>query len=124
MSASPSDRRCASACLAHALIAAWIVLGPAVAFAQHPGGVHLRLTGAALLPAAARVTESGLRILTEADLALAEAETAWQAIVDYLAGSTSSSREQFEYGIGLLLDGLQVRAPPADRPRVSSRPDR
>ena len=42
--------------------------------------------------------------------ALAEANAAWQALVDYLAGSAMADTEQFEYGLDLMLTALQPRA--------------
>lgn len=80
------------------------------AFAQHPGGGFLRLTGPAVLPAAARITKAGIEILNEAGLESSEAEIAWQVSVDYLAGSAGSDNRQFEYGMQLLIDGLHARA--------------
>jgi AcrR family transcriptional regulator len=80
------------------------------AFAQHPGGGFLRLTGPALLPAAARVTKAGIEILNEAGLESDEAEIAWHVLVDYLAGSAGADNQQFEYGMQLLIDGLRARA--------------
>jgi AcrR family transcriptional regulator len=80
------------------------------AFAKHPGGGFLRLTGPALLPAAARVTKAGIEILNEAGLESDEAEIAWHVLVDYLAGSAGADNQQFEYGMQLLIDGLRARA--------------
>jgi AcrR family transcriptional regulator len=80
------------------------------AFATHPGGLHLRLAGPELPPSAARVAESGIEILTAAGLQPAEAKAAWQALVDYLAGSATSDTEQFEYGLDLNLSALRSRA--------------
>jgi AcrR family transcriptional regulator len=80
------------------------------AFAQHPGGGFLRLTGPSLLPAAARVTKAGIEILNEAGLESDEAEIAWHVLVDYLAGSAGADNQHFEYGMQLLVDGLHARA--------------
>jgi AcrR family transcriptional regulator len=88
------------------------------AFAEHPGGLYLRLTGPRLLPAAAKVTESGIEILTRSGLDPAEAESAWQALVDYLVGSVASSTEQFEYGLELLLAAMRSRVRPTARARL------
>lgn len=80
------------------------------AFQQHPGGLHLRLSGPALPPAAARVTETATQILEAAGLDPVEATAAWQALVHYTAGAAIlNAADQFEYGLDRFLDGLQLR---------------
>src|SRR5947209_15428518 len=86
---------------------------------NHPGGAELRLSGPDLPAAAARVGDSGRELLGKGGLELAEAETAWQALTDYVAGSARSPSEQFAYGLELLVDALRLRASSA---RMGQRP--
>ena len=86
------------------------LLGQAEAiFERHPGSLRPQDEG----PAAARVREAGLAILERAGFDRDEAGRAWQALLAYTAGAAAfgSSREQFEYGLARLLDGLETRPP-------------
>jgi AcrR family transcriptional regulator len=68
------------------------------AFERHPG---------ALAPAAARLSDGGLPILEAAGLQAHEAELAWQALMAFTAGAAGS--EAFDYGLEMLLDGIETR---------------
>jgi AcrR family transcriptional regulator len=73
-------------------------------FERHPGGLRPQDDG----PAAARVRDTGLAILQRAGFDHNEAQTAWQALLAYTAGTAAfaSSAADFEYGLARMLDGL------------------
>ena len=84
------------------------------AFEHHPGGLYLRLLGPGLPPAAARVSQKATDILIGAGLEPAEAQSAWQALLDYTVGAAiSTTSDQFDYGLDRFLDGLEPRTAPA-----------
>jgi len=87
-------------------------------FAAHAGGRRLRLTGTDLPPAAARVTQHACGILTDAGLAAAEAQKAWHALVHYTHGvALQNAEDAFEYGLQLILDGVQAKIARTANPR-------
>jgi TetR/AcrR family transcriptional regulator, tetracycline repressor protein len=67
------------------------------AFRHHPDGV--RSAG----------DVGGRAILEEAGLDRREATRAWNALLDYTAGSAAASGDQFDYGLTRLLDGIAAR---------------
>jgi AcrR family transcriptional regulator len=79
-------------------------------FKHHPGGLRPEDDG----PATARVRDTGLAILERAGFGDDEAQTAWQALLAYTAGSAAfdSGAAGFEYGLARILDGLDSRLTP------------
>lgn len=77
---------------------------------RHPGGLRPNDGG----PAATRVRDTGLNILERAGLGHDEAQRAWHALLAYSAGAATfgGDDENFEYGLGRLLDGLESKRPP------------
>jgi AcrR family transcriptional regulator len=82
-------------------------------FKHHPGGLRPEDDG----PATARVRDTGLAILERAGFGDDEAQTAWQALLAYTAGSAAfdSGAAGFEYGLARILDGLDSRLTPPPR---------
>lgn len=74
-------------------------------FERHPGTLRPGDDGQ---PAAARVHTAGLAILKRAGVNGDDCDSAWQALLAYTAGAAalSSTPEEFEFGLGRLLDGL------------------
>src|SRR3954452_21556474 len=63
-------------------------------------------------PAAPRLTEAGLSILSRAGFRERDARSAWLALLSYTAGSVlfGADDEEFDRGLDALLDGLQARS--------------
>ena len=82
-------------------------------FKRHPGGLRPQDDG----PATARVRDTGLAILERAGFDPNEAQTAWQALLAYTAGTAAfdSGAADFDYGLARILDGLDARLTPPPR---------
>jgi TetR/AcrR family tetracycline transcriptional repressor len=79
-----------------------------------PPELHTRLAPRLAAAGALGVSGAALALLQSAGLGRPEAARAWEALAAYLVGSLSSrpgrgrrNQRQFEYGLGLLLDGLE-----------------
>ena len=93
------------------------------ALAAHPSGVHLRETGPVLGPAALRVSDEAIQILTEAGFTHRDAAFAYRTIFLFTFGHAAFNAGPDDDGARRRLRAALVALPPDEYPALSTEVD-